>query len=219
MESQDTVILVHGLWLHGVAMWLMKRRLEESGFAVRVYSYPTVRLDLRQNSDRLRRYCQALGSGKLHFVGHSMGGLLALKAAELVPPACRGRAVLVGTPYAGCYSACALQRWPGGRRILGQCMGEWLAAERSAMFDACELGVLAGTGGIGLGRLIAPGLPRPHDGVVSVDETRVPGMCDHLQIEVSHTQMLISRAVARQVCAFLSLGKFDRTQATEASVN
>jgi hypothetical protein len=219
MEPQDTVLLVHGLWLKGVAMWLIRRRLERCGYSARAYSYPTMRLTLEQNVERLRGYCSELTRGKLHLVGHSMGGLIALATAERVPPACRGRVVLIGTPFAESFAARALQRLPGGRSMLGLSMGQWLAGPRSISFDACELGVIAGNGGIGLGRLIAPGLPKPHDGVVNVEETRVPGMRDHVVLPVSHTQMLVSAAVVHQICAFLEHGKFDRVQAPKASVN
>jgi pimeloyl-ACP methyl ester carboxylesterase len=217
--SRETVLLVHGLWLHPLVMQLMRRRLTQCGYAVRAYSYPTVRLNLHENIERLRGYCGELPGGKLHLVGHSMGGLIALKAAERMPRGCVGRVVLVGSPFRDSFSARALQRLPGGRRLLGRCMPEWLTAGPSARFEACELGVIAGSRGIGLGRLMAPGLPKPHDGVVSVDETRVPGMTDHIVLRVGHTEMLVSRLVAQQVCAFLRHGKFDRTQPHLPSLN
>ena len=55
---------------------------------------------------------------------------------------------------------------------------------------------------------MAPDLPRPSDGVVSVAETAVPGMRDHIVLHVSHSGMLVSGAVARQICAFLRDGAF-----------
>ena len=73
-----------------------------------------------------------------------------------------------------------------------------------------DLGVIAGCRGMGLGRVIAPRLPKPHDGVVSVAETHVPGMRDHIVLDVSHTAMLASRAVVRQICTFLQQGTFSR---------
>ena len=218
MNRGDTVLLVHGLWLHGVAMWPMRRRLERCGYRVRAYSYPTMRLTLEQNRERLVHYCRA-ATGKLHLVGHSMGGLIALQAAERLPAACVARLVLIGTPYAESFAARALQRLPGGRLMLGRSMGAWLEGGHAGRFPPCELGVIAGSGGIGLGRLIARGLPKPHDGVVNVEETRVPGMADHIVLPLSHTQMLFSREVVRQVCAFLEHGNFDRTHAVHPSVN
>jgi pimeloyl-ACP methyl ester carboxylesterase len=217
--GHDTVLLVHGLWLHGLSMRLIQRRLEKHGYRVCAYSYPSVRLNLEQNADRLRRFCETLPSGKIHFVGHSMGGIVALKAAERVPPACRGRIVLLGTPFGGSFAARALERLPGGRRMLGACIAQWVAGERPAGFDACELGVIAGNRGIGLGRVIARGLPRPHDGVVCVEETRVPGMRDHIVLKVGHTEMLFSRAVAEQLHAFLERGTFVHSQPDASSVN
>lgn len=211
MAPGETVLLVHGLWMHGVAMALMQRRLARGGYAVRPYSYPTVRSTLGENAQRLRSYCDSLACDKLHFVAHSMGGLVALKAAGLLIPDTRGRIVLIGTPFADCYSGHQLQRLPGGRWLLGKCMAQWLLESQPQAFSGFDIGVIAGDGGFGMGRVIAPGLPKPHDGVIAVDETRVPGMRDHITLSVSHTAMLLSREVIRQVRAFLDHGHFDRT--------
>ena len=73
-----------------------------------------------------------------------------------------------------------------------------------------------GTGRIGLGRFFAPELPRPNDGVVSVEETRVPGMRDHVVVPASHTAMLVSAEVARHICVFLDSGKFVRADTVQA---
>jgi len=53
-------------------------------------------------------------------------------------------------------------------------------------------------------------VPEPSDGVVTVDETRLPGLSDHLVLPVSHSGMLISREVALQTAAFLRYGRFER---------
>jgi pimeloyl-ACP methyl ester carboxylesterase len=206
----ETVVVVHGLWLHGVIMSVMARRIRRHGYRVHTYSYPTMRLTLTQNAHRLARFAEGLGC-KVHFVGHSMGGLVALEAARRMPPAARGRVVMIAPPYADCFAARCLARWPGGRRLLGRSMGEWISGQRSSSLEGCEIGVIAGTGGVGLGRLVARGLPKPHDGVVALPETRVPGMRDHVALPVSHTAMIVSSGVVRQACAFLRRGQFDRT--------
>ncbi|MGZ5094047.1 MAG: esterase/lipase family protein [Burkholderiales bacterium] len=212
MASTEIVLLVHGLWMHGVAMRLMQHRLERNGFAVRAYSYPTVRMNLHDNALRLARYCATLTGSRLHFVGHSMGGVVALKAAELLPDSTRGRVVLIGTPFADSYSGRQLDRVHGGRLLLGRCMNQWLKESQRQAVGDLDVGVVAGDGGFGMGRIIAPGLPKPHDGVISVDETRVPGMRDHVTLRVSHTAMLVSRPVLHQVCAYLKHGRFDRAE-------
>ena len=217
---REIVVLVHGLWMHGVAMWPLRRRVRRAGYAARVYSYPSVRCDLRENARRLAHHLQASGADRLHLVAHSMGGIVALNAAALLPAGVVGRIVLIGTPFAESFSARELDRSRWGRRLLGACMPQWLHERRAFATDAAlasfDIGVIAGTGRIGMGRLIAPRLPTPNDGVVAVDETRVPGMRDHLVLPVSHTAMLISSGVARQVCAYLSCGAFAHAAAPSA---
>ena len=216
---RDTVVLVHGLWLHGVAMLYLKRRIARRGYDVKAYSYPTVRLNLAENAKRLVRYCEKLPTGRFHLVSHSMGGLVVMKAAEALSSTRLGRIVLLAPPYCDSYAGRRLQRLPGGCTILGRCMGEWLGGVRDTTRRNLDLGVIAGTGRVGLGRVFAAGLPQPNDGVVSVEETRVPGMRDHIVVPASHTVMLVSGAVAHQVCAYLAHGKFDRVHTPGASVN
>jgi pimeloyl-ACP methyl ester carboxylesterase len=204
----ETVVLVHGLWLPGVAMAFMRRRIARGGYHALVYSYPSVRLTLTENAQRLARFCRGAPASRLHFVGHSLGGLVILRALLEMTGAPAGRVVLLGTPYAECHAARRLVRLPGGRAALGRSIPEWLKAARPPFDGAHEIGVIAGSLPLGLGRLVAPDLPSPHDGVVSVAETQVPGMRDHVVLPVSHSGMLVAGAVARNICAFLRNGAF-----------
>jgi hypothetical protein len=121
--------------------------------------------------------------------------------------------VLAGTPYHGSSVACALERDVLGAHILvGHSMREWLHDIPPSSFDGREIGVIAGSLSVGLGRLVAPGLPRPNDGVVTVTETGLPAARDCIVLPVSHTGMLLSRAVARQACAFLRDGHFEHAR-------
>jgi hypothetical protein len=72
-----------------------------------------------------------------------------------------------------------------------------------------EVGVIAGTGALGLGRLVTQ-LSEPNDGVVRLDETKFPAMRDHLALPLGHTLMLVSPRVARETAAFLKTGGFLR---------
>ena len=210
MAAQETVILVHGLWVHGVLMTFMRRRIARCGHRAICYSYPSVRFTLAENADRLASFSRNLGAGRLHFVGHSLGGLVVLTMLARIRDLDVGRIVLVGTPFVDSIAAHHLARLPGGRAVLGRSMREWLQGGRPSAFDRYDIGVIAGSFGIGLGRLVVPGLPRPHDGVVSVVETRVPEARDHIVLKVSHSAMLVSSAVAYQICEFISHGVFSR---------
>jgi pimeloyl-ACP methyl ester carboxylesterase len=206
----ETVVLVHGLWVHGIAMALMRRRVARSGFRVFSYSYPSVRLTLTENVERLARYCREIGAPRLNFVGHSLGGLIVLRMLEAVSGIQPGRVVLAGSPVTGSYAARNLARLPGGRAALGRSMMECLESKQPVFLTGCDIGVIAGRMSVGAGRIVAPELPAPNDGAVRVEETRLPAMRDHIVLNVSHSGMLVSRATAHQICAFLRNGAFDR---------
>lgn len=208
VTTAEPVIVIHGLWVPGLIMGLLARRITQEGFAARTYAYPTMRLSLSENAERFARYCASLAAPRVHMVAHSMGGLVVLKMIETHPQLRRGRLVLLGTPYTGSVAAQRLAQFPGGRALLGRSIAEWLRTPRPAPDGTAEIGIIAGTRGYGLGRLIAPDLPQPHDGVVALAETMVPGVTQRMEMKVSHTEMLVSREVARQCCAFLHDGKF-----------
>jgi pimeloyl-ACP methyl ester carboxylesterase len=207
---EETVVLVHGLWMRGWVMALLGLRLRRCGFHVVAFSYPSVRCSLSQNARRLSRFAADIAGRRLHFVGHSLGGLVVLQMLAEFPQARSGRVVLMGTPYRTSHSARRMARTALGRGMIGRGLAglaQWLEQKAHVGTVGCEVGAIAGCRGIGFGRLLG-GLPRPNDGVVSVDETRVPGALDHTVLKVSHSGMLVSAAVARQVCAFLKDGHF-----------
>ena len=75
---------------------------------------------------------------------------------------------------------------------------------------ARELGLIAGTSALGLGRFFAR-FEEPCDGTVGLSETMLPGHADHLALPVSHMGMLLSPLVADHVGRFLETGRFART--------
>ena len=210
MMRQEGVVLVHGLWMHGLVMTVLDRRIVRSGYAASSFSYPSVRLTLTGNADRLADYCSGLPFARLHFLGHSLGGLVILRALERAPRLPVGRIVLAGTPCAASFAAARLEQLPGGRALLGRSVPEWLARAGNPPPGQHEIGVIAGCVSAGLGRLIARGLPAPNDGVVTVEETRLTGMRDHVVLPINHSGMLVSGAVAREACEFFRNGAFRR---------
>lgn len=203
----EAVILVHGLWMHGLVFMLLGRRLARRGFAVSAFSYPSVRQGLAANALALARFVAASPAGAISFVGHSLGGLIVLRMLAQYPDARIRRVVLLGSPCAGSHCASVLLKIRGLARIVGRSLPNWLERPRPQPPAAVEIGVLAGNRSLGLGRLI-PGLARPNDGVVAVAETRLPGSADAITLHVSHAEMLLSPACADQVAAFLDRGRF-----------
>jgi pimeloyl-ACP methyl ester carboxylesterase len=188
-------------------MRLTGMRLRRCGFHSVVFSYPSMRNSLSQNALSLSHFVAGMTAPRIHFIGHSLGGLLVLQMLAEYPEQRTGRVILVGSPYNGSNVATRLSRRGPGRYILGRSMLQWLeqkAPEHNAQY---ELGVIAGRKSIGFGRLISR-LPQPNDGVVTVDETRISNISDQVVLNVSHSGMLLSAGLALQVCSFLRSGHF-----------
>ena len=182
-------------------------QLARCGFDVVRFSYASVGDSLEHNADELARFCRERETEPLHLVGHSLGGLLILAALERNGDLKVRRAVLIGSPYAGTAAAICLARSDFGKKLLGRTLNDWMRVPRPSIPNGVEVGVIAGDVPLGLGRLVAR-LPKPHDGVVLVDETRVPGAKDSIVLHINHTGVLFSPAVARAACAFLRNGTF-----------
>ncbi len=210
MSCAETVVLVHGLWVQSPQLWMLGRRLGRHGFAARQFSYRSIARDFDANAERLRAFiCEV--REPVHLVGHSLGGLLILKALMEDPELPVARVVCLGAPLRGSAVARKLAGHSLGTLLLGKSSGhELLGPDHWEDWDGRRaLGIIAGTGGIGVGKLLGP-LPAPHDGTVTVAETRLPGVSDFIAIAVTHSGMLFSPAVADQVAHFLRHERFSR---------
>lgn len=203
----ETVVLIHGLFMPGAIMALVGRRLRASGFATRTFAYPSRRHSPAQNALALESFVASIDAPVLHFVAHSLGGLV-LRHFFAQPGAERpGRVVTLGTPHCGCRVARSLARRAPGRWLLGRSMEDGLLGDMPPWPARRELGVIAGTLPVGLGRFVAD-LPLPNDGVVALDETKLDGATDHSCLRVSHLAMVFMPDVATLTVHFLRHGRF-----------
>lgn len=210
MSAVPLVILVHGLWMSGFELGVLKHRLEHEGrFRAVAFSYPSIAGSMADHVRGLVDFARGQRADELHFVGHSLGGLVILRALQSTDDLPPGRAVLLGTPLQGSKAAQGVARLlPFGKAILGAAVNEEIVECVSREWSGHrDIGVIAGSMGLGLGRLFAD-MSADHDGTVMVDETRLPGAKDHLVLPTSHTGMLFSQDVADQSAHFLSRGEF-----------
>ena len=207
--EQPEILFVHGLWMHGIVFTAHRRRLRRMGRASHVFSYPSLLGALDSAADDLAARIASLGGRRLHLDGHSMGGCIVLHMLARHHPEGIGRVVLLGSPCCGSHAARVILRLPVLRHALGRVLPQWLAQPLPEVPPGYEIGVVAGTRPVGLGRVV-PGMERPHDGMVTVAETRWPGARDHTVLPVTHMQMLWSRACLIQTLHSLDTGRFLR---------
>jgi len=196
-------------------MYLIKRRLEsEYGMRALLFNYPSVRGSLDENAAALAAFLQAEGADGAHLIGHSLGGVVALRTLArhlTVPP---GRVVCLGSPLTGSRAANFLSRQDWAEPVFGLSLSKGVVDEpastwTSGVCTAREVGVIAGNASIGLAQFVAE-FEEDNDGTVAVSETQLPGARDHLIMPVSHNGMLLSGSVVDQAAAFLKRGEFLR---------
>jgi pimeloyl-ACP methyl ester carboxylesterase len=210
--ASSPVILVHGLWMGGWAMSWLAHELRQAGFEPDSLSYESVRGTLEEHVARLRQCIEQLsaqhGRAPIHLIGHSMGGVVVLRAlAEEALARQAGRVVLLGTPARGSQAARAFEAQPWGSALLGHSRELWRSPFPCVIAPSLEVAAIAGDEPFGLGPLFVS-LPSPSDGVVTVEETRIDGLRDHRVLHVSHTGMLVSREVAQFSATFIRTGRF-----------
>lgn len=189
----------------GVDMSLLRHRLKQCGFNAVQFSYPTIRCNLKDNAAKLQRFVEKLEGEKIHFVAHSLGGLLVRQLLHDFPTQRPGRVVTLGTPHAGSEVAKRMGSHPFRRMLLGQSFLHGLRGDVPPWQGNREIAVFAGCVSIGVGRLIQR-LPKPNDGTVAVQETVLPGMSKHQVFDTTHMGLLFSGEVAQATCDFLNRG-------------
>jgi pimeloyl-ACP methyl ester carboxylesterase len=203
------VLLVHGLWTNRAIMLYLARALAGHGFRPHPVGYFSALDEFEHNAARVARAIAECPGERLGVVAHSLGGLVALRALARRPDPRVRRVVLLGVPLAECHLGRTIARVRLLAPLLGTTRTLWSDMPALDIPPGVAAGAIAGTRRLGLGALVLR-LPGPNDGVVRVEETRHPGLADHLVMPVAHSEMLVSRAIAAQAAAFLADGRFAR---------
>ena len=211
----ECVVLLHGLNRSWRAMRPMAEALRKDGFTTANVDYPsrlgTIEELVSISVEPGLEQCRNEGAETIHFVTHSMGGIILRYANEQSPIPDLGRVVMLAPPNQGSQVVDKTGSWPGAALFGGTAglqlgtTGENSIPARLGAVDF-ELGVIAGT------RTINPWmsamLPNPDDGKVSVASTRVAGMTDFLTVEENHHTITRADIVIDNTRAFLRNGTF-----------
>jgi pimeloyl-ACP methyl ester carboxylesterase len=203
------VVYVHGLWMPGEESLILRHRLAK-GFDLTLQSfrYSAASSSMGEIAERLDSFVRELKAPAVHFLGHSLGGLVIHRFLERFPDQPPGRVVFLGTPSVGSRAAERAGRFGPIAHLMGQSVAaELLEPHERRWAHARPLGIIAGRQPIGFGRLFAH-FTEPNDGTVAVSETRMPGATDTIVLPVSHLGMLASAGVARETGTFLTHGRF-----------
>jgi pimeloyl-ACP methyl ester carboxylesterase len=212
--TQDGVVLLHGISRTARSFRKMQTALESTGFATLNLDYASRRKALEALAEdihpAIQRFADGL-DGSVHFICHSMGGLLARVYIARYRPKRLGRVVMLGTPNSGSEIADRLKDFGIYRAFFGPA-GQQLGTQRDAAVEALfapvdyPVGIIAGDRSIY--PITSAFLPKPHDGRVSVENTRLDRMVDHVVVHTSHPWLVRSAEAIAQTIAFLREGRF-----------
>ena len=211
--AADCVVLLHGLARTSGAMKKLVTPFENKGHQVINVDYPSRKKPIEQLAPLAVKelgYSKCDQAGKIHFVTHSMGGILVRYYLAHNNVQGLGRVVMLAPPNQGSEVVDKLRNVPGFKAINGEA-GLQLGTDANSVPVNLgpvkfELGIIAGNRTFNL--LLSRYLPNPDDGKVSVASTRVVGMTDHITLPVTHTFMMKSKSVIKQAVQFIGHGRF-----------
>jgi pimeloyl-ACP methyl ester carboxylesterase len=207
------VVLLHGIARTSVSLTRLERALRANGFATLNIDYASRRKPIAGLADDIHpevaRFAER--EAPLHFVAHSMGGLVTRAYIAKYRPDRLAGVVMLGTPNGGSEVADLLSGYRLYNAFYGPA-GLELTTTSTSRPDALPavdypVGVIAGNRFIDpvAGLLV---LPKPNDGRVSVQSAMVAGMADHIVVKASHTGLPRHAGAIEQTIAFLRDGRF-----------
>jgi len=194
----------------------MEQKLNEEGYFVINKSYPSTKYDIETLANNIipRSVASCPDSSQVHFVTHSLGGILIRQYLSEHSVTNLGRVVMLAPPNKGSEITDEMKDNILYKAVNGPA-GLQLGTDSSSVPNQLgpanfELGIIAGTKTVN--PILSQMLPNPDDGKVSVESTKLSGMTDHIEVPYSHTFIMNKDEVIEQVIHFLENGSFIHTE-------
>lgn len=216
-SGQDCVILLHGMGRSNDSMKVIEQALLDNSYQVINVDYPSTDYPIEKLATQYIpptiKLCEAMGSGKIHFVTHSLGGILVRYLLQDHHIQNLGRIVMLSPPNQGSEVADQLTGWKPYYWIMGP-SGQQLGTGKGAIPKSLqpipgEIGVI--TGNVSYDPWFSGILPGEDDGKVAVESAKLDEMKDFMVVDSGHAFIMKSDKVIEQILYFLKKGQFDRS--------
>ena len=212
----ECVIVLHGMGRTKYAMRKVEHELADAGYTVWNRSYPSTRKPIEalavEHISRGLEYCRQAGAQKVHFVTHSLGGILVRYYLQDHTIETLDKIVMLSPPNRGSEIADNLKNWKLYQWTMGPA-GQQLGTDANSLpntLDKIDASVGIITGNSSSDPWFSPFIPGEDDGKVSVKSARLAEMTDFLVVEAGHTFIMSNRSVLEQIRHFLQKGTFKR---------
>ena len=215
--SSTCVILLHGLARSSLSMQVMEFVLKKQGYCVTNINYPSRQLPISELAsiaiEEGLRKCRLHPPETIHFVTHSLGGILVRQYLQQNSIPELKRVVMLGPPNQGSEAVDKLKHFQVYRLVNGPAGYDLGTSEQDTPKKLgpvnFELGVIAGKKS--MNPLLSSLITGEDDGKVSVESTKIEGMNDFITLPITHTFMMLNRETIRQTIHFLKSGCFDHS--------
>lgn len=215
--SKETVILLHGIIRNHFDMMLLEKRMKKEGYACINIKYPSTKYSIEALAEQINAQLEQdenyTGADKVHFVVHSMGGLITRHILARHRPVNMGSVIMLGTPNKGSEMAdyLAEHKYLASpfHYIFGPSASQLRTAHKHFEDEVIDfpLGIIASDASLNpIGKQV---FGAPNDTLVSIESTKIEGMNDHIIIPSPHALMMFDPRIINQVVAFLKNGKFN----------
>jgi len=207
--SGTAVIALHGILRSSKTWASMQKVLEPDGYTFVSFDYPSTQQPISEFAAQLQSLILSLeGIEKIHFVVHSLGGLVVRKWCQDYSDPRAGRLVMIGTPNSGAEIADILKgnllfQWifgPSGQQLLADPKAFIATLPEPTM----EFAVIAGAKGDSEG--FNPLIPGDDDGIVTLQSARLPGAADSISVRALHSFQPWNAEVMTATRLFLKTG-------------
>jgi len=215
-EGSDCVVLLHGLARTARSMTQLAQAFRGLGYGVVNLTYPSRKHPIEKLTqlaiDPALSKCNLKGKAQVHFVTHSLGGILVRYYLETTKLQNLGRVVMIAPPNKGSQIVDKLGNLPGFGLINGPA-GAQLGTDSQSIPSKLgavtyPVGVIAGTRSVNL--ILSQFLPGLNDGRVTTENTKVAGMTDYIEAPTSHPFIIQNVNVIRQATNFIRTGSFQK---------
>lgn len=202
--KNEAIILVHGIWMTGIELFYIRYKMWRQGYHVIIFHYQSLLKTPEYNAKKLLKWMNKIQEPTVHFVAHSLGGIVLTHLFANSKVDKPGKVVMLGTPINGSALAQALAKKKILKNLLGLSLEKGLLGDAPPWNHPRETCVFAGTKKIGVGMILAKSvMQKQNDGTVNLQETQQPLADKNYIMPLSHFSIIFSADVSDKIIKFL----------------